>query len=555
MASAKPPGIVSAPRITTLIASLLVSTSSGTNYVTWAPQLGSRLRINHTRLNVIGLAGNVGVYSSGPIWGRIVDKRGPRIPLIGAFVLLFLGYSGVKSFFDAGLPGDAQTAGLSTFSFILLVFCNYMTGSGGNGGLTSSVNSTAKTFPDRARATATGFVLGGFGLSAFVFSTLAHVIFAGNTSAFLQILALGTSLPMIIGCFLVRPIPLPLDVSAGPERGIGALPGAVTSTSALIDDDSRGPLLARESDWELNGPEEPSYNHVRALSRSSSDAISADELPNRRSHGRTDDDLPNITGMQLWKSGDFYLLFTILSILAGTGLMYINNVGTMSQTLYAQNNSQYDEVEAGKWQAMQVSVISIMNFSGRILIGIISDAAKNRFKIPRSYCLVLVSIGVFLSQVAAARITMTSDLWLASAMLGISYGAVFSIMPQICIEWFGLQHFSENWGYLSMSPMVAGNLFMLFFGRNLDAHEPRTSLQSPYTARRENLLTPDDIPRCLEGKDCYVAALYLTMFMTFTCILLSVWAGWREHQRSMDLVSTVPGKRGRSRGGASIERR
>lgn len=92
----------------------------------------------------------VGVYSSGPIWGRIVDKRGPRIPLIGAFVLLFLGYSGVKSFFDAGLPGDAQTAGLSTFSFILLVFCNYMTGSGGNGGLTSSVNSTAKTFPDRA---------------------------------------------------------------------------------------------------------------------------------------------------------------------------------------------------------------------------------------------------------------------------------------------------------------------------------------------------------------------------------------------------------------------
>jgi hypothetical protein len=50
-------------------------------------------------------------------------------------------------------------------------------------------------------------------------------------------------------------------------------------------------------------------------------------------------------------------------------LIDINNVGTMSQTLYAQNNSHYDEVEAGKWQAMQVSAISIMNFSGRILIG------------------------------------------------------------------------------------------------------------------------------------------------------------------------------------------
>jgi hypothetical protein len=73
--------------------------------------------------------------------------------------------------------------------------------------------------------------------------------------------------------------------------------------------------------------------------------------------------------------------------------------------------------------------------------GIVSDTAKNRFGIPRSYCLVLVTIGVFLSQVAAATIDRTSNLWLASALLGISYGAVFSILPQICIEWFGLREY------------------------------------------------------------------------------------------------------------------
>jgi MFS family permease len=92
----------------------------------------------------------VGVYSCGPIWGRIVDKRGPRIPLIGAFILLLLGYSGIKHFFDTGLPDNAQATKLSHFSFILLVLFSYMSGAGGNGGLTSSVNSTAKTFPDKA---------------------------------------------------------------------------------------------------------------------------------------------------------------------------------------------------------------------------------------------------------------------------------------------------------------------------------------------------------------------------------------------------------------------
>jgi hypothetical protein len=47
----------------------------------------------------------------------------------------------------------------------------------------------------------------------------------------------------------------------------------------------------------------------------------------------------------------------------------INNVGSMSQALYAHKNPIYDEVEASRWQATQVSAISLMNFLGRIFIG------------------------------------------------------------------------------------------------------------------------------------------------------------------------------------------
>ena len=57
------------------------------------------------------------------------------------------------------------------------------------------------------------------------------------------------------------------------------------------------------------------------------------------------------------------------------GLLYlsfdldINNVGSMSRSLYAHNNPEYDEAEALRWQAAQVSVISLTNFGGRIFIG------------------------------------------------------------------------------------------------------------------------------------------------------------------------------------------
>ncbi|EDQ99776.1 uncharacterized protein LACBIDRAFT_315269 [Laccaria bicolor S238N-H82] len=49
----------------------------------------------------------IGVYASGPIWGRIVDRRGPRILLACGFMFLFGGYSGIRHLYDEGVPDDA----------------------------------------------------------------------------------------------------------------------------------------------------------------------------------------------------------------------------------------------------------------------------------------------------------------------------------------------------------------------------------------------------------------------------------------------------------------
>ena len=47
--------------------------------------------------------------------------------------------------------------------------------------------------------------------------------------------------------------------------------------------------------------------------------------------------------------------------------MDINNVGSIAQALYAKEYTVY--VEASKWQAGPVSILSLGKFAGRILIG------------------------------------------------------------------------------------------------------------------------------------------------------------------------------------------
>lgn len=71
--------------------------------------------------------------------------------------------------------------------------------------------------------------------------------------------------------------------------------------------------------------------------------------------------------------------------------------------------------------------------------------------------------------------------------------------------------------------MLAGNLFSIAFGRNLDAHDPQDKAQLPTRAAPTR--------QCLEGKECYVATLHLTVAGCFLAILLSVFAGWRDRRK------------------------
>ena len=242
----------------------------------------------------------------------------------------------MRFFYDRGLPEGVKTLGMG--GLVALVMCSFLTGAGGNGGLSSSVNSTAKTFPDEARASTTGLVISGFGLSAFFFSSLSHLFFAGDTSNFLLVLALGTSFPMILGFFFVRPIPLPrqegyevvddideIQVDEDDDEGEGGRRGEEVevmqrprhsrSHTHLLDHDFvDGPHLhyvrrGRVEEPIRSGEEEDEEDTLVPATRSG-----GHERSMSRATALVYDALPNVHGKKLFKSMDFWLLFSILSI-------------------------------------------------------------------------------------------------------------------------------------------------------------------------------------------------------------------------------------------------
>ena len=111
----------------------------------------------------------------------------------------------------------------------------------------------------------------------------------------------------------------------------------------------------------------------------------------------------------------------------------------------------------------------------------------------------------------------------------------------LTLPFSNLAHFSENWGYLSLAPMVGGNVFSVAFGRNLDAHEKAGSPEpDPQTFAPK----PAKELQCLEGKACYVDSIHLTTLACLVAMALSIWAAWRDKKQREEETQKVGDARG-----------
>ncbi|KAM0747397.1 MFS general substrate transporter [Meredithblackwellia eburnea MCA 4105] len=500
----------------TLVAATFVALSSGTNYAisSYAPQLASRLELSITQLNYVSTAANFGMYLTGSFVGPIIDKRGPRIVLLTSSLVLFTGWTLMRLFYDGGTQGIFSAFGVSG-----IALAQVLTGIGSSMSNGAASNGVARSFGVKRRATALSVVICCTGLSAFVYSTTSRILFHSNpngTSYFLLLLSLGCSITMLVGSIFVHPAKFPTGHPG---------PGTSTqgpSTSVTVPSETQ-PLLSNSQGAR------PTAVTVR-----------------------------NIKGWQLVSTVDFWILFGVEGLLAGVGLMYLNNLGTMINTLWLTLDAPLGKIPAA--QADLVSTFSICNAIGRIVIGATSDyfshRAPPRFRFERVWFAVPVSALFALSLFLASRTDYVKGwhgLIVPTAMMGCSYGFLWGLMPVLCLDWFGLKSYSSNNGLLVLSPALFGQFTNYQFGHIYDSHTRSSPFQASQISAQDVSTTARAF--CGDGRLCYEGALRMAVAMSLGAMVLSVVAGLRRMSiAKMERAGDTTGSSD-SRTGGAIERR
>ncbi|PLB35676.1 putative MFS transporter [Aspergillus candidus] len=520
-------------RVISVIAGTLVALACGTNYAysAWAPQFAHKMKISSTESNFIGAAGNLGMYASGIPLGLLTDARGPRLTTFIGGIALGIGYYPIYQAYSHG-QGSLGIALLSLFCFL--------TGFGSCSAFSASIKTAASNFPDH-RGTATAFPLAAFGLSAFFWSTVSAVLFKDDTGQFLLLLSLGTFFLNMVSIPFLRIMPPTEEYQSLARERVPAETRRLRKhrSSEMLSvgetgDEGAQSSTAFESQSRLHVRSQSSVSnsHVRTHNPDLDETSSlVSKTTSRHSrdfwHGNEEDeddglsavglDSPHqdVRGLAMLPRVEFWQLFLTMALLSGIGLMTINNIGNTTKALWMHYDDSANDKFIQQRQVMHVSVLSFGNFVGRLLSGIGSDILVMKLDMSRFWCLFVSAFVFTVTQMAGAAITNPHQLVVVSGFTGVAYGFLFGVFPSLVAHTFGIGGLSQNWGVMTLAPVLSGNVFNMLYGSIYDRHS----------------IVGDDGDRdCLDGLGCYQAAYYTTFFSGVAGILVCLWSIVHERQ-------------------------
>lgn len=286
------------------------------------------------------------------------------------------------------------------------------------------------------------------------------------------------------------------------------------------------PLLAADEDQDS-----PSTEVSSLLSSVPGDIVDNDHdaRSKKSTHSSAD-----ITGLALLRKPEFWQLWVLIGLLSGVGLMtikyvscayllfvatdWISNIGHDVQALWKYWDKNVTNEFLAHRQLWHVSVISLCSFLGRLSSGIGSDVIVKRLNHSRFWCAAISATIFALAQLAAIRIEDPHLLWTVSGLCGLAYGVLFGVFPVLVVDTFGPDGFAVNWGFMTLAPVVSGNVFNLFYGAVYDSN---------------SVVGPDGQRGCEVGLGCYRTAYYVTLTSSVLGIFACFWGIRGEHARKM----------------------
>ncbi|XP_022153418.1 protein NUCLEAR FUSION DEFECTIVE 4 isoform X2 [Momordica charantia] len=155
---------------------------------------------------------------------------------------------------------------------------------------------------------------------------------------------------------------------------------------------------------------------------------------------------------------DFWLLWFLYFLGVGPGITVLNNLSQIGISLGVNDTT------------LLLALFSFCNFAGRLGSGIISEHFVRSRMIPRSlwmmFALILMAIAFLLY---ASALTIT--LYVATALTGISYGVLYSMMVPLASEIFGLKNFGVIFNFMQLGNPIGAVLFSVLLASTLYDNE------------------------------------------------------------------------------------
>eukprot|EP00039_Didymoeca_costata_P002473 m.60439 g.60439 ORF g.60439 m.60439 type:complete len:509 (-) comp11321_c0_seq1:53-1579(-) len=405
-------------KIVSLCAGVFLMLCAGTPYMVsmYGQLFRMRYKFTETETIMVETCAHAGLYL-GITQGIFYDQYGIKKACLLAATLLFLGYSGV--FLTALYGSSAVGVGV----------CLFLVGQGSQGFHTASAVTNVANWGSTSRGKVMGLLAANFALSSGLFTLVAggfglrkeHVSPCQNSSH----MEPGERSNKEIYFFLLLGL---LFLCAGM---IGAVLLNKVNHNVQLESD----------EIELHNVNEAN-DDLSELSP---------EIPTEK----------DICGLALLKQKVFWLLFVSMAIEDGVAVMFGNALGSMHDSLAAEDNSP-------PLPALEVLVLvfSGSNALGRLGWGSLSDWFSSNRSLVLFFTMVGMTLSSFLVIVAPSQILITTIL------VAVNFGGMFAIAPVITAETFGYKHFGTNWGMVIIAPAIGslslGRLYGAIYDSNVE---------------------------------------------------------------------------------------
>ncbi|KAI8563604.1 hypothetical protein RHMOL_Rhmol03G0122200 [Rhododendron molle] len=198
------------------------------------------------------------------------------------------------------------------------------------------------------------------------------------------------------------------------------------------------------------------------------------------------------------------LFFSSICGIGGT-LTAIDNLGQIGTSLGYPNKSV----------STFVSLVSIWNYLGRVAAGFVSEILLTKYKLPRPLFLTLILLFSCIGHLLIA-FNIPNGLYVASVIIGFSFGAQWPLLFAIISELFGLKYYSTLYNFGGVASPIGLYILNVKVTGHLYDKEAERQLAAAGIVRKAG------VELNCNGVDCFKRAFVIITVVTVIGAIVSV---------------------------------